>query len=338
MECRESFYSALQSADYTALRKLYDSQPGWRTDIGNAVGSCFDVLADTGKSEKDLVLFWAPDDEPGEKVIFKSNELSWIGFLEDTETSGTLAVLENKCLKLPDLDIGRKCLSNHFDPRHIGSGLSTGTFHGPVLETSVYLNRSCVPNSIRDGRIRSKRRDGTPSSHSYRLSLLSLEEGDKFEFGRKGSLKAITQLTQGQMLAEWSSSLEIKRQLHSLSSKIPVLGRIIDEPPPNIHDECIRVRKEDTSPVSFIILSTAKTMLHSARVSRRPSFHATSSLVAHPSEYYHCGLSASPSPQGMLSTPRSVFSQEATSELRGTINRWRMRALHPPELSRQEWE
>ena len=332
-ECRESFYSAIQSADHTAFCKLYASNPGWQTDMGNAISCCFEALADTGKRAKDLVLFWAPDSEPGEKMTLKSNELSWIGFLEDTETSGTFAVLEDKCLELRGLGIGRKCLSNQFDPRHIGSGFSVGTFHGSILETSVYLNGSCVPTSIREGRIRSKRHDGTPSTHPYRWSLLSLKEGDRFEFGEKGNLKAITQLTQGQILAKWSSSVDIKRHLQTMSSKIPVLCSLIDAPP-KIHDECIRDRGEDTIPVSFIIISTAKTVLHSTQVSRRSSLDATSCSLGHQARPYHFNCSDLGRPRAIARNSRSTLSQGVINELSDIMSRWQQQIA--PEWSRQD--
>lgn len=341
-ECRESFYSALQSSDYKAFRKLYESRPDWQSDLGNAIQCCFDALADTGKVEKDLVMFWAPDPEPGERVTLKPNDLSWIGFLEDTETSGTLAVLESKCLELPDLDIGRKCSSNHFDPRHIDRGLSTGTFQGSILETSVQLNKVCVPTSIVEGHIRSKRRDGTPAKHSFRWSLLSLKEGDKFEFGKKGTLKTITQLTQGQILAKWSNSLDVKRQLHSMSSKVLVLGGLIHQPPPNIHYECIGDRgNEITSPVSFIILSTAKSILHSAEASRRSSFRAalTSSSSDHQTNPYSFDSSNSGRPRIMNSDSQPVRAQDTANDLRNIINRWQiLRTPKSPPWPRQDIE
>jgi hypothetical protein len=103
-----------------------------------------------------------------------------------------------------------KCRINNFGPRHISGQISTGTFNGLILETSVRLNETCVPLSIREGRIESKRHDGIPPRCPYRWSLLPLEEGNKFEFGKRGNLKAAT-LTQGQILAKWSVSLEYKR-------------------------------------------------------------------------------------------------------------------------------
>lgn len=337
-QCRDRFYTALQSTDHTKFSELYKANPDWQTDLGNAVGCCFDALADTGKSEDDLVLFWAPGAEPGETVTLKSKELSWIGFLEDTETSGTLAVLEEKCLELPNPGIGRKCLSNHFDSRHIdggldskhsGGGLSIGTLHGSILETSVYLNQSCVPTSIRDGHIKSRRHDGERSRYLYRWSLRSLKEGDKFEFGEKGTLKAITPLAQGQILAKWSSSLHIKHQLKTISSKIPVLGRVVDEPPANIHDESIRVRKEDTSPICFIILSTAKGVLQSAQNSRR------SSLLCPQKRPYEYDPSETGVPRSLAKSARSVTSP---NELRDILDMWDMRGQDTSEISRQEWE
>jgi len=210
-ECQERFYSALQSPDHTEFRKLYESQPGWRTDLGNAIESCLDALADTGKSGKDLELFWAPDSEPGHKVTLRSSELSWIGFLEDTETSGTLAVLEDKCLELSAPRIGKKCQNDHFHPRRVGGRLSTPgeLLDGSILETSVLLNENCVPNSIRNGRIKNVRRDGSTPRHEYRWSVSLLEEGDRFWFGEKGYLKTITPLSQGRILAKWSGSWDM---------------------------------------------------------------------------------------------------------------------------------
>jgi membrane-bound lytic murein transglycosylase MltF len=68
-----------------------------------------------------------------------SSELSWISFLGDAESSGTLAVLKDKCLELSDLSIAKKCQNDHFHLRHISSRLPTlgELLDGLVLETSV---------------------------------------------------------------------------------------------------------------------------------------------------------------------------------------------------------
>ncbi|KAF8866666.1 hypothetical protein BDZ45DRAFT_279812 [Acephala macrosclerotiorum] len=282
-ECQEKFYSALRDPDHTAFRKLYESSPlSWQADLGKAIEYCLDALEDTGKNEKDLALFWAPDSDPGIKVSFKSSELSWIGFLEDTQSSGTFAVLEDSCLQLPTLSIGKRCQNGHFDPRHISDGLSSrdGVFEGSILQTSVHLNKTCVPDSIRHGRVESVKQNGLVPRHKYLWSLSSLEEGDKFKFGAKGSLKVIMPLSKAQILAKWSPNI-----LQSIK-KSTVLGSLFDKPVEKVHHECIRDQDEITRPVPFLIISTAKGMLHSSEPSRRSSLLASStSVVPEPWDY-----------------------------------------------------
>ena len=231
-ECRDSFYSVLKNPDHTAFGRLYKSQPAWQTDLGNAVEHCLNALADTGKFKGDLDLFWAPDLEPGRKVTFRSSELSWIGFLGDTETSGTLAVLESKFLELSALNSVKKCPNKYYDPRHIK--LSTAE---SVLETSVLFNAKCVPDSVREQRITSKRRDASTPRHEYRWSVSLLKEGDEFWFGGQGCLKTITPLNRSQILVRWSGSWDI---LETMKRKI--LGK-------THHDECIRYENGNTRPI-----------------------------------------------------------------------------------------
>ncbi len=273
-DCEESFYSALKDSDYTAFRRLYDqSKPEWQQDLSNAIAYCLDALKDTGRNEKDLELFWAPDDKPGLKVTLKSNSLSWIGFLAETETNGTLAVLEDRCLELPMLDIGKKCQNAHFDPKHTGSNTSIPArgLNGSILETSVQLNQLCVPVSIRNAHGRSIGYDDPAPKYEYCWSLSSLKEGDTFGFGQKGSLEAITVLNQGQILAKWIRGPDF---LQSMRSK--VLG---GSQTPAEHYECIRDENEQTRPVQFFIIGNAPNKVSSGQYLYKPSSHANSSLV-----------------------------------------------------------
>lgn len=321
-ECHEKFYSALRDSDHTAFRKLYESSPpSWQVDFGKAIEYCLDALEDTGKNEKDLALFWAPDSDPGIKVTFKPSELSWIGFMEETQSCGTLAVLEDACLQLPTLHIGKRCQNDHFDPRHIGDGLSSpsGLFEGSILQTSVHLNETCVPASIRQGRVRSVRQNGPAPRHQYRWSLSSLEEGDKFKFGAKGSLRAITPLGKSQILAKWSPSI-----LQSMR-KSTVLGSLFDKPVERMHHECIRDQDENTRPVPFLIISTAKAMLQSPQISRRSSLHASSTLVVPEPRAYVYDPTENGQPR---TTPsQSVLTQDGKDKLKEILDKWRLQPL-----------
>jgi hypothetical protein len=259
-DCEEQFYSVLQDPDHTAFRRLYNSNPDWQTDLGNAVECCLIALEDTGKNEKDLELFWVPDDEPGLKVTLKSSELSWICFLAETETSGTLAVLEDRCLELRSSNVGKKCQNAHSEPKYTSSKLSTfdNGLNKSILETSVQLNHLCVPGSIRHRLIRSAGRDGSAPRYEYRWPVSWLKRGDRFEFGTKGFLEVIEPLGQDRILAKWGKIPDMLQLIKSI-----VLD---DRQGPMEHYECIRTGNKDTSPVKFLVISTATNNANSTSV------------------------------------------------------------------------
>ncbi|PMD59434.1 uncharacterized protein K444DRAFT_630214 [Hyaloscypha bicolor E] len=290
-DCEESFYSAIQDQDYTAFH------------LSNAIEYCLDALKDTGKNEKDLEMFWAPDEEPGLKVTLKSTELSWIGFLEETATSGTLAVLEDLCLELSILDIGKKCQNAHFDPRHIGSNTFTPerACKGSILETSVQLNQLYVPSSISGANGRRFGYDSSPPKYDYFWSLSSLKEGDSFSFGQKGSLEVITALNQGQILAKWIKPKVISKVLGSSQT-------------PREHYECIRDENEKTSPVHFFILSNAPSKVSSGQYLYRPSSHANSSSVGSGGKEYTVDFSKDGQPRTGIN--QTVIPQDRPDALR----------------------
>ena len=248
---RRNSTAVLQDPDHTAFRRLYKSNPDWQTDLGNAVEYCLNALEDTGKNEKDLELFWTPDETPGLKVSLKSSELSWIHFLAETETSGTMAVLEDRCLELRYSNRGKKCQNAHSEPRNTSSRLSDldNGFNESILETSVQLNRLCVPDSIRNGLIQNARRDGPPPRHEYRWSVKRLRKGDRFRFGSKGFLEVIETIDQTGILAKWGKVPDILQRINNI-----VLGVRQGSME---HYECIRKGNKNTSPVQFFIISTA---------------------------------------------------------------------------------
>jgi hypothetical protein len=315
-DSKERFYCAVQDSDHTAFGRLYNqSDLAWQTDFSNAIGYCLDALKDTGANESHLELFWAPDENPGRKVTLRSSELSWIGFLAETTSSGTLAVLEDRCLEFPFPDIGKKCQNAHLDPRRVGSSRSTSgrDLNGSILETSVQLNQLCVPASIRDGHIRSVSVDGELPRHDYRWILSSVKEGDTFGFGEKGSLEAITPLNQGQILAKWSKPLGIFQAAK-------VLG---GSQTPREHYECMREEDEQTSPVQFFVISNAPSKLFSGRPSRRVPSQASSSSVGSGVREYSYDSSIDGQPRTGPTQP-AVSSQDRRKTLREILDRWKV--------------
>jgi len=280
-DCEEKFYSVLQDPDPTAFRRLYKSNPDWQTELGNAVEYCLNALEDTGKNEKDLELFWAPDETPGLKVTLKSSELSWIHFLAENETSGTMAVLEDRCLELRYSNRGKKCQNAHSEPRNTSSRLSDldNGFNDSVLETSGQLNHLCVPDSIRNGLIPNARRDGPPPRHKYRWSVKRLRKGDRFRFGSKGFLEVIETIDQTGILAKWGKVPDILRRINNI-----VLG---DRQGPREHYECIRKGNKNISPVQFFIISTAANEPYSGEPSCIASPHANPASPASGTREYN---------------------------------------------------
>ena len=294
-ECERNFYSALQDSNYKAFGRLYKSRPGWQTDLGKAIGCGFDKLEDTGKTiEGDLALFWAPDTHPGRKVTLRSRELSWIGFLEETKDSGTLAVLESNCLELPNQHLGKKCQHNRSDFKYVGSRISLPSqiHDGSLLQTSSHLNSSCVPRTLRRGRrrIRNPRHGGSAPKYEFGWCLTALREGDVFEFSAKGHLKVITQLSKDLVLVEWRNPDRPQDILRDVSNKVltmasvtPIIRKFVDSPPPPLmHHERIEAGDSNTKPVHFLIISKSRKMLRSGQSARRPSLHADSNPTVHP--------------------------------------------------------
>lgn len=303
-DCRNRFYSAIQDQDYTAFRRLYESSSNaWQTDLGNAIGYGLATLEDTGKTETGLDLFWAPDDRPGLKVALNSSDHSWIGFLEETEANGTLAILEDICLELPLLGIGKKCQNAHFDPRNIGGrAVASGrALNGSILETSVHLNPLCVPNSIRNGLIRRVSSDNSSARQEYHWCMSSLQDGDMFEFGQKGFLEAFTPLNQGQILAKWSKAPSIVQKIFR------TVGRRTETP--LMHHENIRDDDDGTSPVQFFIISTTRNSPDSGQPSPRPSHLVPLTSVGRRSRRHQVSCPSTSQPRSPVSS-LSVISKD----------------------------
>lgn len=134
---KAAFLYTLLGDDHKAFRGLWDRKPSWRPELGNAISCGLNMLQYTGKTKDgELKLFWVPErDQPGVCVTLRARDISWIGFLEESISSGVMAVLENRCLELPPLT---KASRDIFSRIH----------NKPVLQTAVHLNDRCIPKSL----------------------------------------------------------------------------------------------------------------------------------------------------------------------------------------------
>ena len=91
-----NYKNAVWSEDPKALYRLWDSNPAWRKDIGNALFECLRVLARTGYREeyKQLHALWLPPHcGRARRIVIKQKDQNWIPFLKDTTISMTIAVM-----------------------------------------------------------------------------------------------------------------------------------------------------------------------------------------------------------------------------------------------------
>lgn len=213
-ECEAQFYAALESSDHRAFRTLYQSQRDWQPDLGKAVTYCLDALAETGTSGKGLDSLWIPGSEPGQRVNVAIREHSWVGFLKDTENCCTMAILEDNCLELPNLNemSARQCQNRRIPNFTSDSGQ---VVTNSVLETAFLLNQSSVPETMR--LVHCHGPNGSSSRHSYRWRTSALEPGKRFHFGENGQLIFLQSLGSGQILANWKSTWALQEILQRQS-------------------------------------------------------------------------------------------------------------------------
>lgn len=294
--CEESFYAALESPDYKAFRKLYLSEKNWQFDLGKAITHCLDALTQTGTNEGGLNLHWVPNSEPGHNVNLRLREHSWIGFLKDTETCCTMAILENNCLELPDLIQARKCQNSENDAGSAIGPSSDQLLSSSVFETSFMLHQNSVPKLMRPKPCHGH--NSSVSNHKHVWSTSSLEAGEKFHFGENGQLVFIKSLGNGQILATWKHSQEI---LQAVKEKIQGERR---------HREYIRTEKGGAGPVYVLIMSSEPEMTMTS------SFAASESSVnpAHIRRYTWIPTK--------MAGPRSMRGS-MSDEMRQIMDRWR---------------
>ncbi|KAH7410691.1 hypothetical protein BKA64DRAFT_741346 [Cadophora sp. MPI-SDFR-AT-0126] len=254
---RARFLHALLDDNHKAFRDLWDTQPSWRPELGNAISCGLSMLRCTGKTKNDeLQLFWVPErNQPGVCATLRANDITWIGFLEETIDSGVMAVLENRCLELPPLTRASRDIFSRFQNK-------------PVLQTAIHLNDACIPKSLQ-GRYRESR--NPKSKYKGYWQIKYVEKGDMFSFGPRSRLETIARLGAGsrndQVLAIWRRPngprdivVGMQHTIRETAHSLPGIGRFVDRPPPpaqhhEVGQDSIE-RESDTELVHFHIVST----------------------------------------------------------------------------------
>ena len=171
------------------------------------------------------------------------SEHTWTGFLHDSTSCLTMAVMESGCLDLPDtLTFGRRCQFQSQSGRPQGrNGTAKQQAGFPVLQTALQLNESILKN------------EGLQcKSQSWDVS--AVKKNTRFDLGEQGSLTVYAKASpfpRAPLIMEWSSVKSKKwHELKDVSINEDLLGKCPDKH----HQEYIR-GKWDVEPLPVLILS-----------------------------------------------------------------------------------
>lgn len=197
-----SYKKAVRNEDPKALGHLWDSNPAWRKDIGDAILVCLRVLARTGYREeyKQFHALWLPRtcSEP-RRVILELKDQNWIPFLRDTTNTMTTAVIVEDSFGRCSKD--KKPSSWFKEPS--------------VLETAICVNQSISPQGYLR-KCRSQPRDGRQiqmlaAKHdkvwSSMWDVTQLPEKKSFQMNTQVKVQVQRQIGRWQLLLEVESSM-----------------------------------------------------------------------------------------------------------------------------------
>ena len=130
---KEEYLKAVQSANPLSLGYLWENNPSWRAELGNALLLCLRMLAKTGYDENrdEFNILWTPRRcRSARRITVKAKDLTWVKFLKDTTSSMTIAVAVEDSLGGPNSCNGSR---SQWEPGN------------PILETAICINRSLNP-------------------------------------------------------------------------------------------------------------------------------------------------------------------------------------------------
>lgn len=198
-DARARLMATLEDSDPFALVCLWEGNPEWRTDLGNALLVCIRALCRTGyDAQHDVfnVLWKPPHERKIYRLEFRPRDHPWINLLKDSEDSMTMAVLVEDRLAPPANPCRQQCLA---EPT--------------VLETAVVVNRSLSPVRHLERTRRRRHSDPLPPWRSadrrwrYIWKVRAVPLGASFRLPGSNRLKTIAALTDTHLSLEQSSDV-----------------------------------------------------------------------------------------------------------------------------------
>lgn len=269
-ECGYSYYKALRCPK--SFRKFWKGHPEYRENVGDAISTCLDALEETGVNEESRELrgFWVESfdddgDSDGESdgetnddddqkslasgpdrlrstffeewivTLFRS-EYTWTGFLEDSEESLTMAVLNLECLDFNHGGYGRRCTQTQ---------CSSSSRGYPVFQTSLQLNESILKGE-------KLKREKLDAAGKVAWDAREVKKGSSLSLGNHGTLKVLA--SSGNtcpVIMEWSGvKSETLKEVKNVAINEKLLGKNAERH----HREHIRGTWE-SKPLPVLILS-----------------------------------------------------------------------------------
>jgi hypothetical protein len=283
--CEKAFDEAIQSKDPRAFRDLYKNRREWRRDLAQLVSWCLEGLRHSSIGQDGTVrALWMPEDHQRFRVKLQQNSHSWTGFLADSETKCTMAVISGRCLQT-DYKYAACCQTKDLNTGHLGY---------PVLETALVINEDApMPKGLRyagNEKVWSLHSPNKYSPNSRiqhkqlpRWSFSRVPRGEKFVLS-SGRLKVIEPFARTRLLVEWEAGMF--KKIHEVrQSMVRSVGK-----DPLHHWELKDEEDWPKKPIPLFILSQHRLKTshkEDGAVSYSPR---TSSVVSGASRYTKSGL------------------------------------------------
>jgi hypothetical protein len=274
-DCKYSYFKALRSPKH--FRKFWKAHSEYRQNVGDAISKCLEALEETGIDEdsRELRGLWiesfdAEGDSDGESdggvdsgdeeqasppphsiavakepsrffeewivTLFRS-EHTWTSFLEDSEESLTMAILDMTCLDFDHGGYGRRCSQ----PQPV----TTNSKGYPVLQTSLQVNDSILNNAKLKCEV-------VDSGRTKIWNAKELKKGTSFSLGDHGTLKVLTPASRTcPVIMEWNG---VKSETFQEVKNVAIKEKLLGKNKEKHHREYIR-GKWEAKPLPILVLS-----------------------------------------------------------------------------------
>lgn len=175
--------------DGDTLKQTWEKYHQYQKDFDRAVLVCLEALEKTGINHKGQLstLLSSEVTARPELIAMEPKEHSWIGLLEDSESSCCMAVIGDECLEY----------------RH-NRGSVCGRSGRSVLRTTLVINPLNTPRGICEKRAYT---DEAPEGWTSRWSVSDVDSGSDVWLGIHGTLRLLHHLPNSTLLMAWRASV-----------------------------------------------------------------------------------------------------------------------------------